>query len=70
LFDELENFGKEKPKMDTGGKANVGPVNSSAMDKLLKEASEYDKKSVKELSSNKSGDKGDFNEDLLDGPMI
>jgi hypothetical protein len=49
--------------------ANVGPVNSSAMDKLLKEASEYDKKSQKEISSNKSGDKGDFNENLLDGPM-
>ena len=52
---------------DTGGKANVGQVNSSAMDKLLKEASEYDKKSQKDISSTQD-DKGDFNEGLLDEP--
>jgi len=40
------------------------------MDKLLREASEYDKESVKKgASSRQSKDKdGDFNEDLLDGP--
>jgi hypothetical protein len=69
LFDELENFGKVlPPKKDTGGKANVGPVNSSAMDKLLKEASEYEEKTQKEISSNRSGDLEDFNEGVLDGP--
>jgi hypothetical protein len=66
LFDELENFGKEQtPKQDTGGKANVGQVNNKAMDKLLKEASEYDKKSAKDMS-HKSGDQSDFNEKMLD----
>ena len=39
------------------------------MDKLLKEASEYDKKSQGQRSSNKSGDMGDFNEKLLDGKV-
>ena len=34
------------------------------MDKMLKEASEYEKKSA----SNKTHDKDDFNEALLDGP--
>jgi hypothetical protein len=39
------------------------------MDKLLKEASEYDLKSQKEMSTSKrSGDMGDFNEGILDGP--
>jgi len=38
------------------------------MDRLLKEASEYDKKSQNEMSSKKSGDTGDFNEGILDGP--
>lgn len=40
------------------------------MDKLLREASEYDKESVKKgASSRYSRDKdGDFNEDLLEGP--
>ena len=45
----------------------MGQVNSSAMDKLLKEASEYDKKSQKDISSTQD-DKGDFNEGLLDEP--
>jgi len=34
------------------------------MNKLLKEAAEVELKSA----SHKSGDKGDFNESLLDGP--
>lgn len=68
MFDELENFGKElPPKKDTGGKAVVGQVNGSAMDRLLKEASEYEEKTQKDIaSSNKSNEKGDFNEGLLE----
>lgn len=57
------------PKKDTGGKAVVGTVNGSAMDRLLKEASEFEEKTQKDVaSSNKSNEKGDFNEGLLDGP--
>jgi hypothetical protein len=39
------------------------------MDKLLREASEYDKESVAKASSRRSkDDAGDYNEALLDGP--
>lgn len=38
------------------------------MDRLLKEASEYEEKTQKDVaSSNKSNEKGDFNEGLLEG---
>ena len=57
------------PKKDTGGKAIVGTINGSAMNRLLKEASEFEEKTQKDVaSSNKSNEKGDFNEGLLDGP--
>ena len=42
----------------------MGTFNENARDKMLKEASEYDKRSA----SNKAADKDDFNEALLDGP--
>ena len=39
------------------------------MNRLLKEASEFEEKTQKDVaSSNKSNEKGDFNEGLLDGP--
>ena len=76
LFDELENFGKEQGKKEEGEKKQNVQVSQSnqqpsAMDKLLRDASEYDKESVKKASSRQSmGSKNkdtDFNEDLLEG---
>jgi len=49
LFDELENFGKPTPKKPTIKPAVV--AKASAMDKLLKEASEYDRESSRKVAS-------------------
>ena len=66
LFDELENFGKPTPKKPTIKPAVV--AKASAMDKLLKEASEYDRESSRKVASQRSRDAGDFNESFLDKP--
>ena len=50
LFDELENFGKPTPK-----KPDPTPVvaKQSAMDRLLKEASEFDRESTRKVASSR-----------------
>ena len=69
LFDELENFGKaDAPKEQQQTSVSKKTSQPIAMDKLLKEASEYDKQSVKEASSKRSKDIGDFNEGMLEEP--
>lgn len=66
LFDELENFGKPTPKKPTIRAPVV--AKESAMDKLLKEASEYDRESSRKVASTRSKDAGDYNEALLEKP--
>ena len=57
LFDELENFGKEQGKKEGGQKKQNVQVSQSsqpsAMDRLLRDASEYDKESVKKGASSR-----------------
>ena len=68
LFDELENFGKPPKKQE---QTPVVAKQSNAMDRLLKEASEFDRESTRKAASrksNKSKDAGDFNEAILEKP--